>query len=115
MNIYDKSYISKKAVESGFTRDTYEKVLRLVDVLEFINNDELLNGRLALKGGTAINLLEFDLPRLSVDIDLDYVVNADVEQMKSDREKINTRITRYMDQHGYSRGKSDNKKPGDCR
>ena len=101
MNIYDKSYISKKAVESGFTRDTYEKVLRLVDVLEFINNDELLNGRLALKGGTAINLLEFDLPRLSVDIDLDYVVNADVEQMKSDREKINTRITRYMDQHGY--------------
>jgi len=107
MNIYDKSYISKKAVESGFTRDTYEKVLRLVDVLEFINNDELLNERLALKGGTAINLLEFDLPRLSVDIDLDYTVNADVEQMKSERKEINTRISRYMDQHGYTRKKSN--------
>ncbi len=29
MNIYDKSYISKKAVENSFNRDTYEKVLRL--------------------------------------------------------------------------------------
>ncbi len=66
MNIYDKSYISKKAAESGFNRDTYEKVLRIVDVLEFINQDGFLNVRLALKGGTAINLLEFDLPRLSV-------------------------------------------------
>jgi len=27
---------------------------------------------LALKGGTAINLTIFDLPRLSVDIDLDF-------------------------------------------
>jgi hypothetical protein len=63
MNIYDKSYISKKAAENGFNRDNYEKVLRLVDVLEFINQDEFLRSRLALKGGTAINLLEFDLPR----------------------------------------------------
>jgi hypothetical protein len=37
MNIYDKSYISKKATDSGFNRDTYEKVLRLVDVK--CNND----------------------------------------------------------------------------
>jgi len=39
MNIYDKSYISKMAAKNGFNRDTYEKVLRLVDVLEFINHD----------------------------------------------------------------------------
>ncbi|MCF7953095.1 MAG: nucleotidyl transferase AbiEii/AbiGii toxin family protein [Spirochaetales bacterium] len=107
MNIYDKTYISKRAAESGFNRDTYEKVLRLSDVLNFINQEEFLNERLALKGGTAINLLEFDLPRLSVDIDLDYMVNADVEQMKRDREEISIKIFKFMNLHGYTRKKSD--------
>ena len=92
MNIYDKSYISKKATDSGFNRDTYEKVLRLVDVQEFFNQNRFLSEKLALKGGTAINLLEFDMPRLSVDIDLDYTVNANVDQMKSERDEISTRI-----------------------
>lgn len=66
--------MSKRAAENGFNRDTYEKVLRLMDVLEFLNQDDLLKEGLALKGGTAINLLEFNLPRLSVDIDLDYTI-----------------------------------------
>ncbi len=108
MNIYDKSYISKKAAESGFNRDTYEKVLRLVDVLDFINQDDFLNKRLALKGGTAINLLEFDLPRLSVDIDLDYTVNNDANQMKKDREDISDKIFNFMEKQGYSK-KKDNR------
>ncbi len=106
MNIYDKSYISKKAVENGFNRDTYEKVLRLVDVLEFLNGDDFLSSRLALKGGTAINLLEFSLPRLSVDIDLDYTINCKVDDMKSDREKINYIISNYMDKQGYTKKKN---------
>ena len=88
MNIYDKSFISKKAAESGYNRDTYEKVLRLVDILDFINHDTFLDKKLALKGGTAINLLEFALPRLSVDIDLDYTENANVDQMKQNEKKI---------------------------
>lgn len=107
MNIYDKSYISKKATDSGFNRDTYEKVLRLVDVLEFINQDRFLSEKLALKGGTAINLLEFDMPRLSVDIDLDYTVNANVDQMKSERDEISTKILKFMDGQGYTSKKSD--------
>jgi predicted nucleotidyltransferase component of viral defense system len=82
-------------------------VLRLVDVLEFINQDRFLSEKLALKGGTAINLLEFDMPRLSVDIDLDYTVNANVDQMKSERDEISTRILKFMDGQGYTRKKSD--------
>lgn len=88
MIIYDKKYLSKRAAESGFNRDTYEKVLRLMDVLEFLNQDDLIKGRLALKGGTAINLLEFNLPRLSVDIDLDYTMNTGVDAMKKDRKAM---------------------------
>lgn len=84
MILYDKKYMSKRAAENGFNRDTYEKVLRLMDVLEFLNQDDLLKERLALKGGTAINLLEFNLPRLSVDIDLDYTKNVSVDVMKKE-------------------------------
>jgi len=56
---YDKSYISKRASEFGFVRDTLEKVYRLADILEFINTEPKLKGKLALKGGTAINLTIF--------------------------------------------------------
>ena len=46
-----------------------EKVTRLSDVLEYLNTNPILKETLALKGGTAINLTIFNLPRLSVDID----------------------------------------------
>jgi len=68
---YDKRTIGQLASELGFVRDTYEKTLRLVEVLQFIDSDTLLSESLALKGGTAINLIITQLPRLSVDIDLD--------------------------------------------
>jgi predicted nucleotidyltransferase component of viral defense system len=67
----------------------------------------MLKERLALKGGTAINLLEFDLPRLSVDIDLDYTINSNVNEMKKDREEISAKIFKFMEQQGYIRKKSD--------
>lgn len=69
---WDRITLGRMAKEMGFVRDTLEKVCRLVDVLKFMEGDELLAESIALKGGTAINLTIFDLPRLSVNIDLDY-------------------------------------------
>ena len=69
---FDRISLGRKAKELGFVRDTFEKVCRLADVLSFMESDALLSDTLALKGGTAINLTIFDLPRLSVDIDMDY-------------------------------------------
>ena len=40
----------------------------VVEVLPFVSQEP----QFALKGGTAINLFENDLPRLSVDIDLTF-------------------------------------------
>lgn len=62
-------------------RDTLEKVYRLAEILKYINADKLLERRLVLKGGTAINLMVFNLPRLSVDIDLDYDRDCSAEEM----------------------------------
>ena len=99
---YDKSYISKRASEFGFARDTLEKVYRLADILEFLNTEPKLKGNLALKGGTAINLTIFNLPRLSVDIDLDYLVNVSREKMLYDREIISKTLARFMELSGYN-------------
>ena len=68
---WDRLTLGRMAKELGFSRDTLEKVCRLADVLKFMETDELLAEGIALKGGTDINLTIFDLPRLSVDIDLD--------------------------------------------
>jgi hypothetical protein len=50
-------------------RKYHEQVQLLVSVLPHIAKKECF----ALKGGTAINLFVRDMPRLSVDIDLQYI------------------------------------------
>ena len=82
-------------------RDTFEKVLRLKEILRFLNEDEFLREHLLLKGGTAINLTVFNLPRLSVDIDMDYIPNDTREDMLECRSKISESIKVYMESEGY--------------
>lgn len=103
MSNYDIIYLGKKAEELGFVRDTLEKVTRLADVLEYLNTNPILRDSLALKGGTAINLTIFNLPRLSVDIDLDYLITNSREEMLEGRDVINAIINRYMVSQGYSK------------
>lgn len=98
---YDKQTIGQLASELGFARDTFEKVLRLVEVLQFIDSDNLLSEALALKGGTAINLFIMQLARLSVDIDLDYCKTISKETMIEDRPVIIERIALFMAANGY--------------
>ena len=75
MEKLDRITLSRQSKELGFVRDTYEKVCRLTEILRYLSSEETLAHSLALKGGTAINLTIFDLPRLSVDIDLDFTRN----------------------------------------
>ena len=72
MPTFDRFQLEKLTQQTGFVRDNLEKVYRLTEILSFFNQNEYLGQKLALKGGTAINLTIFDLPRLSVDIDMDY-------------------------------------------
>jgi predicted nucleotidyltransferase component of viral defense system len=102
MPIYDKITLGRKSRELGFTRDTYEKMSRLTEILRFLNAEQELKPLLALKGGTAINLAVFNLPRLSVDIDLDFSVNLSREETKERRDRINEVLGRYMSAGGYT-------------
>lgn len=101
MSSYDINFMGRKAEELGFIRDTLEKVYRLADILEYFNKNPLLKDSLALKGGTAINLTIFNLPRLSVDIDMDYLKTDNKEEMLQNRKIINSVIEGYMTSQGY--------------
>jgi len=78
----------REAAASGFRADVLEKVIRLMELLETLRSHPYLKTRVALKGGTALNLYVFDVPRLSVDVDLNYVGAADVETMAQERPKV---------------------------
>lgn len=99
---FSKQYLSQMAQETNFIKDTLEKVLRLSDILKFLNNDIVFKGKLALKGGTAINLTSVELPRLSVDIDLDLAENVSREELFELKEIFSKRLSDYMWQEGYS-------------
>jgi len=82
----------RAAGEAGFSPEAYEKVARLLDLLAGLNSHPYLRGRLALKGGTALNLFVFDVPRLSVDIDVNYVGAADLQTMLEERPQVERAI-----------------------
>ena len=102
MRAYNRIELEKVAKETGFIRDNLEKVIRLSNILEFLVSNDNLKGKVVLKGGTAINLTVFDMPRLSVDIDLDYCTNSDKDTMMADKDVIGQEILRHMQSNGYT-------------
>jgi hypothetical protein len=84
--------LQRAAAETGFPADGLEKVLNLLRLLDGFRSHPYLKTRLALKGGTALNLFEFDVPRLSVDIDLNYIGAADRETMLAERPEVERAI-----------------------
>ena len=76
------------AESTGFRAETVEKVLHLLKLLDALNSHPFLKGKWVLKGGTALNMFMLDLPRLSVDIDLNYIGMLNREGMLMDRPKF---------------------------
>ncbi len=64
--------------------------------------DSLIAPRIALKGGTALNIFHATLDRLSVDIDVNYVGEAEKARMDEDRPGLEDRILRILESKGYS-------------
>lgn len=80
------------ASATAFRHEVLETVAYLLAILDAINQDEFLAPRLVLKGGTALNLFYFNLPRLSVDIDLNYIGSSDRRVMESERAEIESNL-----------------------
>ena len=90
------------AAERQLQPATLERVIRLIDILDTFGADTLIGPRVALKGGTALNVFHSDLDRLSVDIDVNYVGAVEKEQMDADRPGLEDRIERLMESKGYA-------------
>jgi predicted nucleotidyltransferase component of viral defense system len=73
--------LSREAASTGFSVESLEKVCRLMTLVDALYSHPFLKTRIVLKGGTALNLFHFEVPRLSVDIDLNYVGAAAREAM----------------------------------
>lgn len=94
--------LQSEATVTGFPVETLDKVIRLIELLNALQSHPFLKNRIVLKGGTALNLFVFDVPRLSVDIDLNYVGSADREVMLAERGKIEQAIAAVCGREGFS-------------
>jgi predicted nucleotidyltransferase component of viral defense system len=99
INLSQKN-VAQIAKETSFIKDNVEKVMRLCDILEYIFTSKWKE-KLALKGGTAINLFYRELPRLSVDIDFDYIGDTK-EEMEKDKEELWAFLQMSLFQKNYS-------------
>lgn len=79
-----------------------EKVIRICRLLEEINNSEFLKKSLALKGGTSLNLIYNELPRLSIDLDFNYIGQLTREKMLEERGRITELLKRIASFQEYT-------------
>ena len=94
--------LQRAAAESGFPLDSLEKVWMLIRLLNMMVAHPFVGPRVALKGGTALNLFVFDIPRLSVDIDVNYIGAADRATMIADRPKLDTALQQVAGRLGLA-------------
>ena len=99
---YSKNFLDKVAVETGFIRDNLEKIFRLCEILQYLSENPLFSNCIALKGGTAINLLVFNMPRLSVDMDFDFSKECSREEMLEIRANVNENLLNFMYAQAYA-------------
>ena len=85
-----------------FEPRTMDKVERLLDLLDEMERHPALKDKLALHGGTAINLFMLDVPRLSVDIDVSYIGSVSREDMLADKPHIEEGIEAVARALGYA-------------
>lgn len=99
--LVDPVWLRRAARVHGFVQDSFERAWRLAAFLGEIAREPFLSERLALKGGTAINFFHADLPRLSVDIDLNYTGAISREEMLAERGQLEAAIGKVAKSQRY--------------
>lgn len=89
------------AATYGYHPDALEKVLRLIELLREVGRHPLLTRVLVLKGGTALNLFHLSLPRISLDLDFNYIGQVGREQMLAEKASVEGAIETVVGSLGY--------------
>ena len=98
---FSKSEILSVTKSTGFREEIVEKVLHLLNLLNSMNSHPFLKRKWVLKDGTALNIFYFDLHRLSVDIDLNYIGAVIREDMMIDRPKFEQAVQAVFAREGF--------------
>ena len=88
-----RTELEREAAATGFQPEPLEKVVRLFELLQSLKSHPFLKNRFVLKGGTALNLFWSDVPRLSVDLDLNYIGAADRDTMLKEKPTMDQAVT----------------------
>lgn len=96
----NRESVERVAKESGFRKDSVEKVMRLCRILRRLDSHPTTEGAWLLKGGTALNLLHLDVPRMSVDIDLNFTGAIDREGMVAARPEFEAALAAVCEREG---------------
>ena len=107
-----KEKLQQEAASTGFKMEHLEKVHILMDLLADFASFPQLKDKIVLKGGTALNLFFFNLPRLSVDIDLNYIGSVDREMMLSERPVLQKTIFAICERYGLTLDRNPNRHAG---
>ena len=99
---FSSSEVLPLARANGFNEHVVEKALHLLHLLNTLDSHPSLKGKWALKGGTALNLFVFSYPRLSVDIDVNYIGALDREEMLADRPKVEQAAQAVFSREGFT-------------
>ena len=91
----------EEAAGVGFNARLLERAFHLLHLLQSFTSHPRLDGKLALKGGTALNLFLLPCPRLSADIDLNFIGEVDRDGMLKQRPFIEASITEVIKREGY--------------
>ncbi len=104
-----KESLIRLAKNFNYKPEMLEKAYRLLVILKQIMSVPYLKNRLVLKGGTALNLFVFDeIPRLSVDIDLNYIGQVDKSTMMEERQIVNEAIENIFRQNKFELYRNSN-------
>jgi predicted nucleotidyltransferase component of viral defense system len=99
---FSADYLERLAGATAFRPDTLEKVLRLSRLLDQVGRHPFLGGRLALKGGTALNLFfGAQAPRLSVDLDFNYMRPVERDEMLHEKGEVERALGLVAGGDGY--------------
>ena len=109
---FSSSEVSPIVEATGFKAEMVEKVLHLLNLLNVLNSHPFLKGKWVLKGGTALNMFMLAIPRLSVDIDLNYIGALDREEMLAERPRIEQAAQAVFSREGFTTKRVPNEHAG---
>lgn len=109
-----KKILMNEAKSGHYKPEILEKVYQLLSALNELIANPYLREKIVLKGGTALNLFHFDkIPRMSVDIDLNYIGHIDRNHMLQEKPIVTDAINKIFLQKQFELDRNPNRHAGE--